>query len=341
MLSGHGDDQYNYTEKLINFSSNVRFDIETEEIRNYLFSRWHTVCSYPDPIATPIGAALSSLYNLPQECFLAGNGSTELFYLIAAAFPRTRSVIVIPAFAEYEDACRAANHRIRFITRNDSLATYLDDTDLCWIGNPNNPDGACWSIDEIQSIIACYPRVVFVIDEAYKEFCEEFHSSICLVRQMPNLIVVHSLTKSCGLPGLRMGYLCTDPRWVKKLRTCKIPWSMNALAIEAALFILQHPEKYLTVPQSYLQNARTLAHALSLLDGIETIPSKTHYFLARLAQGTAGHIKEFLIEHHGVLIRDASNFRGLNERYIRIAARSADDNAVLIQGLGAWLNHHS
>ena len=91
--------------------------------------------------------------------------------------------------------------------------------------------------------------------------------------------------------------------------------------------------------QALLTERRRVTDALEALGGVEVLPTDTHYFLARLQQGTAAQLKEFLATRHGLLIRDASNFEGLDARYFRIAIQTEEENNLLIEGIHEWIQN--
>lgn len=91
--------------------------------------------------------------------------------------------------------------------------------------------------------------------------------------------------------------------------------------------------------QALLAERKRVTDALEALGGVEVLPTDTHYFLARLRQGIAAQLKEFLATRHGLLIRDASNFEGLDARYFRIAIQTEEENNRLIEGIHEWIQN--
>ena len=87
-----------------------------------------------------------------------------------------------------------------------------------------------------------------------------------------------------------------------------------------------------------LAERKRVAEALEATGGVEVLPSDTHYFLARLQKGSASDLKAYLAGRHGLLIRDASNFEGLDTRYFRIAIQTEEENNLLIEGIREWIH---
>ena len=269
---------------------------------------------------------------------MAFNGSVEAFYTIALAFREAVSAILSPTFAEYADACRMHQHIPMFFRSDEARQVLESGANLCWAGNPNNPDGHIFSILSIEDALINYPNTVFVIDEAYAAFVPGFESAVSLIRSYSNLIVVRSLTKCCAIPGLRLGYAIASARLAERLRKFQQPWSVNAMAQEAGKFLLENRIPDLIDPRVIGQLSKRLQENIAQIDGFQVIASETPFFLVEMQTGTAAELKDFLIHEHGILIRDASNFRGLNERFFRVCTRSEVDNSLLVEGLKEYKN---
>jgi threonine-phosphate decarboxylase len=147
-------------------------------------------------------------------------------------------------------------------------------------------------------------------------------------------IQIHSMTKMYGVPGLRLGYITAHEQLTEQLRRYLRPWSVSALAVEAGKYLLLHEE---LLCQPNLVDARRLRDALLQLPGISVAPTQTNFMLCCLAHGTAAALKEYLATQHGILIRDASNFRGLTPQHFRVAAQSPVENEALISAISHFL----
>lgn len=115
-----------------------------------------------------------------------------------------------------------------------------------------------------------------------------------------------------------------------------MPWSVNSLAIEAALYCFNHEIEFKVDTSTLINERCRIAKKLQEL-GITTFDSQTNFMLCRLPWSTAKSLKKYLIEKHGILIRDASNFHGLDEQYFRVAAQTTEENDNLIKGIESWL----
>ena len=203
MLNGHGDDLHSVEGEIkYNFSSNVYYKGCPLSLLDEIAINTHKIQSYPSPVASELNVLAAKKFKLNKKQFLFTNGATEAFYLIAQLFSKKKAAIVAPTFSEYEDACRIFNLKYQLISRNEIKD---NDADLVFICNPNNPDGAVFSKNELIQFLKVKPNTIFVIDEAYIEFTNATTSIIPLIEEYSNLIVVRSLTKTFTIPGLRLG----------------------------------------------------------------------------------------------------------------------------------------
>lgn len=334
MLNGHGDDLH-LIEGVIkhNFSSNVYYKGCPKVLLDEISKHVDQIQSYPSPTASELNKLAAKKFKLNSEQFLFTNGATEAFYLIAQLFSHKKAAIVAPTFAEYEDACKIFQLNYQLISR-----TELKDTnaDLVFICNPNNPNGAVFSKNDLELLFQQKPNTTFVIDEAYIEFTNRAESIVSLTNKYINLLVVRSLTKTFTIPGLRLGYIVSNVSIIAELLNLKMPWSVNQLAIKAGEFIFNNYDTLLFNNSQLIEEATIFKNQLAKLKGIKVIESNTSYFLVELLYKTARELKEHLIVKHQILIRDATNFNGLEGEYIRLSTQSKDANNTFTQALKEW-----
>lgn len=339
MLYGHGDDFYNAKgEVKVNFSSNVWHGANLEKLKEHLNEKFDMLTRYPEPDAITLKRLLARRHEVNEENIVVTNGSITAFYLIAQAWRGAESTIFIPSFAEYEDACRLHEHTINFFSNDEDLSELsLEGQDFCWICNPNNPDGKLIHRTELLRLIEANPETLFVIDQAYVAFTTEEMLKPSDVKTHKNLILVHSISKAYNIPGLRIGYVMADEAITERLNQYIIPWSVNAVAVEASKYILIHPAQFTLPIRKWQRETSDLIYQLRKLDGVEVLPTSTTFFLMRLKKGTAASLKQYLLEQEGILIRDASNFRGLDETYVRLSTQRTEQNDLLVEGIKRWL----
>ena len=334
MVYGHGNDIYGLLHPIkADFSSNIAYNHKAATIVEYLKTRMELLLDYPDPLARQLTQLLAEHHGVSAGNVLVTNGSSEAFYLLAHLFAGKRTTITYPAFAEYEDACTLYRHRLSFLPLRELRADIRLNDDTAWLAVPNNPDGYIIPPEILESIFGCSPRTHFIVDNAYGELCPLCRAVAPLHAHHPNLISVHSLTKSFAIPGLRLGYVVAGERIITALRQLQTPWSVNVLAQCAGVFVVSHYTELLPDAECLCADSLLLQQKLAAISGIEVYPSACNYFLLKLKQGTAARLKQLLIEEHGLLIRDASNFRGLTSAHFRIAVQNTEKNRLLTDAL--------
>lgn len=338
MLFGHGDDFYNsQNEVKINFSSNVWHGANLDKLKDHLNEQFDKLTRYPEPDAASLKRLLARRYEINEDNVVVTNGSITAFYLIAQARKGAKSMIAVPSFSEYEDACRLHEHELSFFSTSDDLSELsLEGQDFCWICNPNNPDGKLLHRTEMIGLLTANRNTKFIVDQAYVAFTTEDMLKPSDVKNHPNLILVQSISKAYNIPGLRIGYLVASPEITAEVNKYIIPWSINTIALEASKYILIHPAQFTLPIRKWQRETAELIYQLNKFDNLEVIPTSTTFFLVRLKKGTAADLKKFLWENHGILIRDASNFRGLDETYIRLSTQTTAENQVLIDAIREW-----
>lgn len=339
MLFGHGDDFYNsQNEVKINFSSNVWHGANLEKLQEHLNSQFDKLTRYPEPDAASVKRLLARRYEIKEENIVVTNGSITAFYLLAQAWKNAKSIIAVPSFSEYEDACRLHGHEISFFSTGEDLSEVsFEGQDFCWLCNPNNPDGKLIHRIELLRMIAANRQTTFIIDQAYVSFTTEEMLKPSDIKNNPNLILVQSISKAYNIPGLRVGYIVASPEKIEEISKYIIPWSINAIAIEASKYILIHPAQFTLPIRKWQRETADFIYQLTKLDGLEVLPTATTFFLVRLRKGTAADLKQYLWDNYNILIRDASNFRGLDETYIRLSTQTKNENEQLIDAIREWL----
>jgi len=333
VINGHGDD-FSGTLKA-NFSSNVWYGADNSALFAHLNQSFTLLARYPEVDAKTVKSLFAKRELVEEENVVVCNGSVEAFYLIAQSFAGSRSLIVAPTFSEYADACELYQHRIKKVPR-ESLSRELETRkpDLCWICNPNNPDGFCYSSSELLNLVERFPSTTFIIDQAYWQFAQKEPIPTNKVLEYPNLILIHSLTKRYAIPGLRIGFLYASADIVVGINSFKQPWSVSTLALEAAKFIVSSNNQEFPLNE-WIGVKDAFQKALAELDVFEIYPSQTPFFLAKLRIGKASELKSFLLER-GLLIRDATNFDLLDGEFLRLNTLDKASNNLLINALHQW-----
>ena len=335
MTYGHGDDTYRYGDQIkINFSSNIYQRADLSELKQYLATRLDAIGNYPEPEPRALEALIAEKLEISPDMVMVTNGANEAIYLIAQLYRHWASVIPQPTYNEYADACRMFGHTISY-DRNDELNILPEDR-IYWLCNPDNPTGNVLLKSLITHIIRKHPRYLYVIDQSYADYTLQPMLEMKEMLDCYNVMILQSLSKKYCVPGLRLGYLTASPIIIDRLRDIRQPWTVNALAIEAGKWLIENDPKMLPDLKEYLDEAQRVKQELSEIEGLMVMDTQTHYMLANIDWATSLELKNWLIEKHGILIRDASNFHSLDDHCFRVAAQTPEENDALISAIKAY-----
>lgn len=336
MIEGHGDDLYRYDDLVkINFSSNIFQHADHSALKAYLTEHLDVINNYPAPRPRQLEKLIAQQEGISPEAVMVTNGSTEAIYLIAQLFHHSASIIPQPTFNEYADACRMFDHIISY-ENTDDLTTLPADR-VYWICNPNNPSGNVLMKGFVDYIVRRSPRYTFVVDQSYENYTREPLLQAREMQGLPNLFILHSLSKTYAVPGLRLGYVTADPTLINMLRSLRQPWSVSALAIEAGMFLLQHGQHAVPHLDSYLEETERLRQRLRKIEGIRVFETKTNFMLCESMHATSIRLKDYLVHEHGILIRDCSNFYGLSDHFFRVSTQEPEENDALVEAITAFI----
>jgi threonine-phosphate decarboxylase len=207
--------------------------------------------------------------------------------------------------------------------------------DLVFLGNPNNPTGTFLPRQELLILVKEIQRrkIFLVIDEAFIDLQEE-ESFIREIKNYDHLIILRSLTKFYGLPGLRLGFTVADSKFIKKLEKQKIPWSVNYLAQIAVREVLRD-EKFISKSKSFLFEEKEFFYQeLSNIKGLKVYKPSANFIFIKLLGNISSEMLQDQLGQKGILVRDCSNFRGLEKgKFIRVAVRTLEENIKLLKEL--------
>ena len=327
---------------IIDFSSNITPLGIPNSVKLIIKKNLDKVQFYPDPKSENVISSLEKYTHLSKSNIIVGNGAIEIIYNFCFAFlsKSTKVLIHVPTFQEYETAVKLSNSKISYfkslnLSKNiDSFISQIPKNGCVFLCNPNNPTGELLSKKELLSIIIVAKKLktIIFIDECFIELVPESDESvISYVKKYDNLFILRSLTKSFGLPGLRIGYACGSQQIIKILQNIKIPWSVNSLAQDAANAVIKNKSHLKKSNIIIKKELKYLEDNISTLDGFEYISSSTNFILIKTKYDST-KLQTKLLKNK-ILIRDCKNFRGLDNYYIRIAVKSHKDNVKLVTAL--------
>jgi histidinol-phosphate/aromatic aminotransferase/cobyric acid decarboxylase-like protein len=285
---------------------------------------------YPDERAAR--AAIGRRHSRDDNEVLLTNGACEAFWLLAHALRPTRAAVIHPGFTEPEAALRSCGSEIARVFREPerwrfALDDVPDDADCVVIANPNNPTGTLTPPATIAGLAR--PGRLLVLDESFIDFAAAEGLSFAGDRVTTGLIVVRSLTKLWSLPGIRAGYLLADSAIVERLAASRQPWSVNSVACTALEMCACDNETPTRVAREVAAARTELEAALGGLPGVCVWPSAANFLLLRVEDPRVVDA----LSGHGISVRPAASFPGLDEHHIRVAVRTREDHAALVSAL--------
>nr|WP_297572559.1 aminotransferase class I/II-fold pyridoxal phosphate-dependent enzyme [uncultured Peptostreptococcus sp.] len=355
-MLGHGADldkikrKYRIDGPIIDFSSNINPSIP-DGLAHMLVANIDSLRAYPDIEYMELRNAIAAyIGGLGPENICVGNGASELIFLFMKSI-KGSLVIIGPTFSEYARAAQISGLDYRIVSmdvKGDSFELAgldrldaIGDLEAIVVCNPNNPDGG---LKDLSSLVKyCHSRSVkLLVDETFIEFCRDYDDYTCLNYDYEDIFVLRAMTKFYGMPGLRMGYLLSKNKdFVGRLYSIKEPWTVNSMAEKITIEVLKRE-----VENSYTfgENTRSAyekerAYLVRELDKIKVIRvyrTDSAFILLEMDKAlpyTSASIKDCLIRQHSILIRDASNFYGLSDRFIRLAIKDRKSNEILLDAL--------
>jgi threonine-phosphate decarboxylase len=334
--------------QVMDFSSSANLLGVSKKIKAELRRHLKFLNHYPDNDTRRLRKRLSQYHGVDPETILCGNGSTELIHLTARLLNPKKVFVTAPTYSGYERAVRISSKsqvasfglqkENNFDIEPEALINAIKGEmpcDMVFLCNPNNPTGRLLKREDVKRIAEAAKelRCYLIVDEAFIDFCPE-DSVIKYAGENPYLIVIRTMAHFHALSGLRIGYGVFPHDLVRRLRQDKEPWTVNSLAQRAAVVALQD-KAYRKETFSLLKQEKRLLEKNFKKLGIEVFPSDINFYLLRApdAARISKHLKQ-----RGILVRDCSDFRGLDSSYMRVAVKSHKENSILIRELSAVMN---
>lgn len=327
---------------IIDFSSNVNPHI-ISDLGKYVLEGLEKSRSYPDINYTNLRNNISDYIKVDSELIIPGNGATEIIYLLMKSIKR-RLAILNPTFSEYGRGAKLNNLEIidfhlkeenNFSIDLDEIQKNMDKFDSLFVCNPNNPNGKVKDLNELLNLMIENDKLL-IVDETFMEFVgeEEKYSLINKIEQTPNLFILKAVTKFFGMPGLRLGYgVTSNKQIIKNIYEYKEPWTINSFAENLSNYLFKDKEYINGSKDYYINERKFMLEELRKISRLKVYDTDTNFVLIKLDDDEANSLKLELFEKYNILIRDASNFIGLDKSYIRVAIKSHNDNKVLIESL--------
>lgn len=347
----HGGDIY--TEgllkgrELIDFSSNINPLGVPKSFINKMEEGVKALTRYPDIEYRELKKAICSYIQrsfINEENIVLGNGAAEVIDLAIGSYKQV--MIIVPSFGEYEKSAAKAGVKIEYSYLKDDMTINYEDVllkvrelniEALIIANPNNPNGAIIDKEKFKTIMeSCSERdITIIIDEAFIEFTgSSGNSFIDELEVYNNIFIIRALTKFFALPGIRFGYgVSKNMKLINCIKQKQNPWNINCFAETAAKYVLKD-KPYIMESLSWIREELPyLLRELEEVDIIEKVyESKCNFILCKLKDISCQELYDYCIGR-GIAIRKSSNFKGLDDSFVRFAVKDRDNNNRLLEVL--------
>ncbi len=350
MKYSHGGNIREFTEKynlsldeIIDFSANTNPLGVPPSVKKIIVNNLNRISHYPDPECKELKKEISRYIGINYDNIIIGNGSIELIYLIAHSLMPKKVILLIPTFSEYEKALININDecRLQFLKLKEEenfkpniklIEQATEEVDLCFLANPNNPTGTLIPKKELLPLVdkASKKHITIVLDEAFIEF-KERESLVKEAAFSNHLFILRSFTKFFGLAGLRVGYGIGSKERIERLNRIKEPWTVNVLAQLVAKEVLRDTEYINKTHQWVNKERKFLFESLLKIKGLKPYPSQTNFILIKIERGISSTNLCEQLARKGIIVRNCANFRGLNNKFIRVAVKTRYENIKLIK----------
>lgn len=331
-------------DRFLDFSANINPLGPSSRALQAIYESLAMIQHYPEPGGESCKESLSCYLNVEPDHLVLGNGGSELIYLLGRMFYKNRVLLLAPCFSEYgQGIINPRLHRIslnkeeNFALPTTRIIQDIQENDLIFIANPNNPTGNLFDPQGLLSIVqtGAEQDAVVVIDEAFLDFTGSDGISLRhQVEDYPNLVVVSSLTKFFAIPGLRLGYAVAHPILIKQMEQLLPAWRINTLALEAAKATLDD-RKYIEQTVAIVQREREVLQAgVAALPGLVVYPGASNFILV---DGEGAGLSASMLQERlaplGILIRSCQNFDNLTPFFYRLAVKTHEQNQRLLSAL--------
>ena len=340
--------------KMLDYCYLVNPYFPTKRMKDELRSSFDTLLTeYPSGMF--VNSLLAGKYfGIRQDYVVVGNGAAELIKSLMerllAGSSTSKVGVIYPTFEEYphrlkqEDivAFQPDNRDLKY-TEDDLIAFYTGKgiSSLLLI-NPDNPSGNFISMAGLQKLLAWSKtqQIQLIVDESFVDFSDDFEHNTLLRNETladnPQLVVMKSISKSYGVPGLRLGVLASSDvaliKWIKKDISI---WNINSFAEFYMQIFGKYESDYLAACRKFIAERRRFEVLLREIPYMRVLPTQANYFCIELTDKySSAELTKLLLERYNIMVKDCDSKNGLKGRnFIRISVRSQQDNDQLIVAL--------
>ena len=293
----------------------------------------------------------SKCFGVSEQYIVPGNGAAELIKVLMEGDTKGKTGFIRPTFEEYPNRFDKSL-QVTYTPQNDDyrytaddLMHYFGDKDIktLMLINPDNPSGNFIpKADVLRLAKWCEDRnIVLVVDDSFVDFSVDYKTNSLLSDEIleayPHMAVMKSISKSFGVPGLRLGILASaNKELIAHIKKEVSIWNLNSFAEFFMQIYNKHEKDYLKACDKFVAERADFERQLKTIPYLRVMPTQANYFLCEvLPPYTATEIVVYTLRNHNILTRDCSQKPGLdpNKQYMRIAVRNHEDNTRLVEAL--------
>ncbi len=282
--------------------------------------------------------------NVSDDNILIGNGAAELINNLKYIVGK-KIALTIPSFNEYVRCF--PNSEITYINSKDDnyrlslnkLKETLNKVDTLIVISPDNPSGSHLKYGEVIELLDMAKEMnkQVIFDESFIDFANDSYTLINddILKKYPNLIVIKSISKSYGVPGLRLGVLASGNNKYLDIINRNMPvWNINSFAEYFLQIFLIYKKDYVFGCSKIKEERNRFYNELIKISELDVYDSEANYFMIKLNKSTANEIAEYLLDNNKILIKVLNGKNGFDDKeYIRIAVKTKEENDYFIQSI--------
>ena len=335
--------------QMLDFCYLVNPYFPTPRIVNEMQANFQTLLTqYPSGMKVNTIIA-SKCFGVSEDYLVPGNGAAELIKgLMEGLIGKVGTIR--PTFEEYPNRLPKES-LVTYVPKDNTYRYSADDlmkfyenhhVDTLLIINPDNPSGNFIPKEDLLTLCewSHLHNIRLIIDESFVDFSEDWENNSLLhdeiLEKYPHLIVMKSISKSFGVPGIRLGILASaDKLLITTLKKQLSIWNLNSFAEFFMQIYNKYEKDYKTACEKFLMERADFEQQLKSISFLRVMPSQANYFLCEiLPPYTANEVVLYMLKCHNILTRDCSNKPGLDgKQYMRIAVRNHEDNTKLVEAL--------
>lgn len=295
---------------------------------------------------------LAETLDIDPSCLVVGNGASELITVVAQQMV-DELLVPVPTWDRYLEVLEAVGKKVHYLRLNEdegfavrrqALEAAVRDSgaNALLLINPNNPTGVLTPLDELLELCSRLRDLdLIIVDESFIDFAGEdlIPTVTPHLAEVPNVVVITSMGKTYGIPGLRLGYVVTqNETHLQRIKAAMPVWNVNALGEYFIELLPKYKAHYEEARRNVIHATRRLTESLAALPGLTVFPGKANFVLTKVTTGeTATSLRNRLLTQHRIYVRDCTTRVGLSDKYLRIAVRTEGENDELVGLLGVML----